>query len=86
MRCEDYPCCGHTNDDPCERQPYDEPGYYDTSRPGNEHALCDHANGECDVYYDDDYDEDEDEDAEPFVMEDQYLDSYMEDRLSGMFE
>jgi hypothetical protein len=48
--CEDYPCCGHTPSDPCERQPYDEPGYYDTSRPGNEHALCDHENGDCEVY------------------------------------
>jgi hypothetical protein len=47
--CEDYPCCGHTPDDPCGRQPYDEPGYYDTSRPGNEHALCDHEFGECNV-------------------------------------
>lgn len=48
--CEDYPCCGHTPSDPCERQPYDEPGYFDTSRPGNEHALCNHAEGECLVY------------------------------------
>lgn len=53
--CEDYPCCGHTPQDPCERQPYDEPGYYDTSIPGNEHALCDHEHGECDV--EPDYDE-----------------------------
>lgn len=29
MKCEDYPCCGHTPDDPCERQDYDEPGYFD---------------------------------------------------------
>lgn len=56
--CEDYPCCGHTPDDPCERQPYDEPGYYDTSVPGNEHALCNHEEGECNVeYYDDDLDD-----------------------------
>lgn len=57
MYCEDYPCCGHTPQDPCERQPYDEPGYYDTSIPGQEHRLCDHENGECDV----DYEEEEDE-------------------------
>ena len=62
--CEDYPCCGHTPQDPCERQPYDEPGYYDTSRPGNEHALCDHENGECDVDYDDFEEEDEDDDTD----------------------
>jgi hypothetical protein len=54
MRCEDYPCCGHDDQyNPCARQPYDEPGYYDVSRPGNEHALCEHAEGFCDVdgYY-----------------------------------
>ena len=47
--CEDYPACGHTPQDPCARQWYDEPGAFDTSRPGNEHALCDHENGDCDV-------------------------------------
>jgi len=50
--CEDYPCCGHTPQDPCERQPYDEPGYYDTTVRGQEHRLCDHENGECNVEYD----------------------------------
>ncbi len=59
--CEDYPCCGHTPSDPCGVQDYDRPGYYDTTVPGNEHALCDHENGECDV--DEDYD-DEDDDLE----------------------
>lgn len=58
MRCEDFPCCGHTNDDPCEPQPYDRPDYYDTTVPGNEHALCDHENGDCNVP---DYDDDEDD-------------------------
>lgn len=47
MRCEDYPCCGHTPLDPCERQWYDEPGAFDTSR--NPHALCEHEYGFCDV-------------------------------------
>jgi hypothetical protein len=55
--CEDYPCCGHTPDDPCLPQYYDAPGYYDTSIRGNEHNLCDHEFGECNV--DDYYDEDE---------------------------
>lgn len=55
--CEDYPCCGHTPEDPCERQWYDEPGAFDTSRPGNEHALCDHENGICEV--EPDFDDDE---------------------------
>lgn len=60
MRCEDYPCCGHTAEDPCERQPYDAPGYYDTSIRGQEHRLCNHENGDCDVY-DDDYDDSDDD-------------------------
>jgi hypothetical protein len=47
--CEDYPCCGHTPDDPCGRQWYDEPGAFDTTRPGNEHALCEHEYGICEV-------------------------------------
>jgi hypothetical protein len=57
--CEDYPCCGHTPQDPCERQWYDEPDAFDTTK--NPHALCDHENGECDVdYYDEEEEEDED--------------------------
>jgi hypothetical protein len=52
-KCEDYPCCGHTDQDPCEPQWYDKPGAFDTSRPGNEHALCDHPNGVCEVDDDD---------------------------------
>lgn len=49
--CEDYPCCGHTPQDPCERQWYDEPGAFDITQ--NPHALCDHEAGVCDVYEDD---------------------------------
>lgn len=60
-KCEDYPCCGHTPADQCERQWYDEPGAFDTSRPGNEHALCDHENSICEVPEDDDDDEEGDE-------------------------
>ena len=57
-RCEDYPCCGHTDDNPCERQWYDEPDAFDTTK--NPHALCDHENGECDVdYYEDEEYEDD---------------------------
>ena len=62
--CEDYPCCGHTPLDPCERQPYDEPGYYDTSIPGQEHRLCDHEAGECNVDYDEPDCEDEEHDCD----------------------
>ena len=52
-RCEDFPACGHTPDDPCEPQWYDRPDAFDTTIPGNEHALCEHEAGLCDVngYY-----------------------------------
>ncbi len=56
-RCKDYPCCGHTDLDPCEPQWYDAPGAFDTSRPGNKHALCEHESGICDV--DEDTEEDD---------------------------
>lgn len=45
--CEDYPCCGHTPQDPCEPQWYDAPDAFDTRV--NPHALCDHENGDCNV-------------------------------------
>lgn len=48
-RCEDFPACGHTPADPCEPQWYDRPGAFDTSIPGNEHALCEHEHGFCEV-------------------------------------
>lgn len=54
--CEDYPCCGHTPQDPCDQQWYDEPDAFDTTK--NPHALCDHENGECDVEYEE-YDDEE---------------------------
>jgi hypothetical protein len=60
--CEDFPCCGHTAQDPCGRQWFDEPGAFDTSRPGNEHALCDHENGFCEIA--DNSDDDDELDVE----------------------
>lgn len=63
--CEDFPCCGHTPMDPCDRQPYDEPGYYDITIPGQEHRLCDHENGECRV--EDDYEEECEDDEHECV-------------------
>lgn len=57
--CEDYPCCDHTPDDPCTREWYDEPGAFDTTIAGNEHALCDHENGDCNVDYEPDEDKEE---------------------------
>jgi hypothetical protein len=60
-RCEDYPCCGHTPADPCERQWFDEPGAFDPIR--NPHCFCDHAEGWCNV------DEYEDDDVDPETCE-----------------
>lgn len=57
MRCEDFPCCGHTDLDPCERQWYDEPNAFSGA-----HAFCEHEYGICDVEPDEDDDEDEDDD------------------------
>lgn len=60
--CEDYPCCGHTPEDPCSQQWYDRPGAFDTSIPGNEHALCEHEVGICNV--EPDFDDDDEANAE----------------------
>lgn len=52
MRCEDYPCCGHTDHDPCPGQFVpDEPWYCDD-------CGIDHYGLTCPV---DEYDEDEGE-------------------------
>ncbi len=61
MKCEDYPCCGHTPYDPCDWSP-----------PSGEHANCDHENGVCEVadYFDND-DEPEDEPDEEMNYADQ---------------
>ena len=40
MRCEDYPCCGHTDGLGCDYTP--DYTYI------NAHALCDHEVGICD--------------------------------------
>lgn len=52
-RCEDYPCCGHTDGLPCDYRPD-----YDAIWA---HAGCDHAAGYCQVAEEeeDDYDEDD---------------------------
>jgi hypothetical protein len=80
MRCEDYPCCGHTDGLPCDWTYTPEARAFDQA-----HALCDHEAGWCDAEDENEDDENDDMD-EPFVMEDQWLDSYMEDRLTTMFE
>lgn len=67
-RCEDYPCCGHTDGLPCNWTP-------DYSNP---HFLCDHENGECEVAnLLDEIEEEEEWEADP--MEDQWLDGSYEE-------
>ena len=56
-RCEDWPCCGHTDGLPCD---WVAPDYATVP-----HGLCDHENGICEV------DDDEDDFEVPggvFVM------------------
>lgn len=52
-RCEDYPCCGHTDGLPCDWTP---PDYSDPGVAAAYHIGCDHAAGYCD--YEDDEEED----------------------------
>jgi hypothetical protein len=60
--CEDYPCCGHTPQNPCARQWYDDP------QAVRRHLGCDHEAGYCeDEQYDDNDDEIEDWDPGPEV-------------------
>ena len=62
--CEDKPCCSHGTE-PCDPQWYDRPGAFDTSVPGNEHALCDHEEEGCLLDLESD-DEDEPDDEDMF--------------------
>jgi hypothetical protein len=53
--CEDYPCCGHTPNDPCN---YTGPTAEDMlSNPDAYHLNCEHEAGYC--YLDEEEDEDE---------------------------
>lgn len=54
-RCEDFPCCGHTYDDPCGGSTY--------NPHTDPHLYCDHEVGFCelpDSYDEDDVEPDED--------------------------
>lgn len=57
-RCEDYPCCGHTDGDGCQTLPEHTMEYW-LEGPGARHLGCDHEAGICDAEYDE---EDEDDD------------------------
>lgn len=48
-RCEDYPCCGHTDGDGCAALESHTSEYW----ARDPHLLCDHAAGVCDVWEDD---------------------------------
>jgi hypothetical protein len=83
-RCEDYPCCGHTDGLGCDWVYTPEAREFD-----QRHVFCEHEHGWCEVEQEAiEHEQDEEYygDDEPFVQEDQYLDSYMEDRMTTMFE
>lgn len=57
--CEDYPCCGHTDQDPCD---YSGPSAADMlADPYSYHLYCEHEAGYCQHDAEDD-DEDDEED------------------------
>jgi hypothetical protein len=70
-RCEDYPCCGHTEQDPCDPEAF---GFKTSAEWANDpHLMCDHENGICEAD-DKDYDEDEDTDDEDEEADDEDID------------
>lgn len=91
--CEDYPCCGHTNLDPCSGATTGSPDYCDIcgyrhfGDCGDDGPTCgdldyddldDFGNPWC--YGCDDYHADTNADA---GGEDSFLDSFMESRMMG---
>jgi hypothetical protein len=56
-RCEDWPCCGHTDGLGCQTTPEMTSDYY-LRNPALTHLGCDHNTGYCN-YEDEDEDEDE---------------------------
>lgn len=54
-RCEDYPCCGHTDGLPCDWTYTPDARAFDMY-----HAMCDHEAGVCDAYDDEPHDYDHD--------------------------
>lgn len=55
-RCEDYPCCGHTDGDGCQTLPEHTSAYY-LDNPARTHLGCDHNTGHCDYEDEDDYED-----------------------------
>lgn len=79
--CEDYPCCGHTPDDPCTRQWYDHPDAFNPSV--NPHCFCDHAEGICEAEYDD---SDDCEHAGAEFTDDGWICSYCGEDVNHMYD
>lgn len=50
-RCEDYPCCGHTDGLGCQTTASMTSDYY-TEGPGRAHLMCDHEAGWCEAWQD----------------------------------
>ena len=57
-RCEDYPCCGHTDGDGCQTLPEHTSAYW-LEGPGRKHLGCDHEAGWCEAEDDDDLEDDD---------------------------
>lgn len=75
MRCEDYPCCGHTDGLGCDWTYTAEARAYDEA-----HMFCEHEHGFCEV--EDDYDEDDVAEYADYYrdgMEDAWLDGSYEE-------
>lgn len=80
-RCEDYPCCGHTDGLGCGWTYTPEAQSFDMM-----HSMCDHEMGHCEVGLADEvcYDcgEEEcvcDDEFDTYAMEDQWLDGSYEE-------
>lgn len=61
-RCEDYPCCGHTDGDGCRQLESHTADFW----RDNPHLLCDHETGHCEVDYDDEPDAHDDPNNCPY--------------------
>jgi hypothetical protein len=77
-RCEDYPCCGHTDLDPCDGNVISEPWYCDDC--GGYHFSLYCPDGQWDEDDEPEYEEDPDEWADDaYWAEDAWLDGSYEE-------
>lgn len=66
-RCEDFPCCGHTLEDPCDAVI---PDYSNRENQAKYHIGCDHEAGYCEYLPDEEEEEYEDDYEGPEENED----------------